>query len=186
MSNNRFRIVKSFVAFFALIVAISAPVLALVARGSSGDYDEARNRAQLEKIGRALQMYRAEYGFVEPARRQTYSHAGLPPRIGQMAFITGKPWSLTLSDIKPATYRSPNPGTFSQMYWGPERYHVQGDVSSLYRTRGERLIVMMDLETDPGLWKSADGIREALVLRLDGTVDKIQFNHHVFLDWSTK
>jgi hypothetical protein len=169
------------------LAAATVSLLPTIALGAAtGDYDEARNRAQLEKIGRALQLYRAEYGFVEPSRRRTYSDAGLPPRIAQWAFEVGKPWSLALSDIKPATYRQPEPGTFSQMYWGPERFGVHGDLSNHYRTRGERLIVLMDLETDPGMWRSADGMREALVLRLDGSVDKIRFNHQVFLDWSTK
>jgi hypothetical protein len=184
--KNPFRRLKAAVAVLAVIVAVSAPVFALVTRATGGDYDEARNRAQLEKIGRALQLYRAEHGFVEPARRQTYSDAGLPPYIAQMTLVAGKPWSLVRADIVPATHRGSTPGTFSQMYWGPDRAQSFGDVSTLYRTRGEQMIVLMDVETDPSRWRSADGRREALVLRLNGTVEKIRFSDNVFLDWSTK
>jgi hypothetical protein len=184
--KNPFRRLKAAVAVLAVIVAVSAPVFALVARATGGDYDEARNRAQLEKIGRALQLYRAEYGFVEPARRRTYSDAGLPQLIAHLTLVNGKRWSLSMDDFRPATFRSASPGTFSQMYWGPEWFQNLGDVSTLYRTRGEQMIVLMDVETDPSRWRSADGQREALVLRLNGMVEKIRFSDNVFLDWSTK
>jgi hypothetical protein len=184
--NESSRRLKAAVAVLAVILAVSAPVFALVARATTGEYDEARNRAQLEKIGRALQLYRAEYGFVEPARRGSYSDAGLPLALNVLFEVPGKPWSLSRADFDPPTRRSHLRSTFAQMYWTPRQYAVHGDVSSYFRTRGEQLIILLDPESEPELWKRPDGVRDVMVLRLNGTVGRVRFNQDVFMDWASK
>lgn len=136
--------------------------------------------SKLKKIGVALQLYRAEYGFLPVAQRKTYSDAGLPPSIATLTLVQGKPWSLPLS-----TFQIGNPITpdisvhFRELYYAEEiaAKHKFPDIGYYLSHRGEELPVLQDMNyPDHELWSTNGVDFKTPVLRLDGTVELITVN----------
>ena len=55
---------------------------------------------KLHRIGRALQLYRAEYGVLPVDQRIDYADAGLPPTLSVLVKDPGKAWYVPLEDFQ--------------------------------------------------------------------------------------
>jgi len=150
-------------------------------------YDYETSIAKLKKIGQALQIYRAEYGFKPVAERKTYSDAGLPYALHVLA-RPGHPWSLPdgmrTFHLPDARYGRDWEINFSHLYWRPEDYSALWDISANYSRRGENMPVLADF--NPGCVtvtlpdEQPEGV--AIVLRLDGSVEVVRYDRRVLHD----
>ena len=191
--NEQTKVTKAKVIFARTCIVLTGLVLAtggvlawMNARSAApaarqDPYDYETSIAKLKKIGQALQIYRAEYGFKPVAERKTYSDAGLPPSILVLA-KAGRIWSLpegiatfTLPD---ARYDQGNPISFSSLYWGPEGNSEMFDLSAAYAERGERMPILADFHPAMVAGRGAEVV-PAILLRLDGTVEITQYNRKV-------
>jgi len=143
-------------------------------------YDYETSIAKLKKVGQALQIYRAEYGFKPVAERKTYSDAGLPPSMSVLAWA-GHSWSLPggLDEFRVPNPSDamPGPGShFTEMYWKPSE--SLGDMTPYFASRGEDLPIMMDVNMNRAR-DLMDRSRQlpAVILRLSGKVDRITFDN---------
>jgi len=140
-------------------------------------YDYETSIAKLKKIGQALQIYRAEYGFKPVAERKTYSDAGLPPSFDALA-EPGHAWSLPegMEDLRLPGQRLPAEFAISfwSLYWQYETDYPGPSQNDLYRSRGEQLIVLGDCNPVVGTPRGSRS--EIVVLRLDGTVDVLTYD----------
>ncbi|MEW5882712.1 MAG: hypothetical protein AB1725_00620 [Armatimonadota bacterium] len=143
-------------------------------RNQNQGYDYEASIAKLRRIGQALQLYRQEWGVKPVEERRTYSDAGLPPFMLNLLTSPYRP------DEGFEIFRVAQPNGFSrsvgthlyQVYVPPQipgTVHIPADV---FARRGESLPVLVDLNMNP---KQDPGRLEAIVLRLDGTVEVISF-----------
>ncbi|MBS1721549.1 MAG: hypothetical protein JSS66_00920 [Armatimonadetes bacterium] len=169
---------------FAVCLILVAVTAGFIQDGQQYNPDE--SRAKLLSIGRALQLYRQEYGYLENvAERKTYSDAGLPPYMAVL-IQPGHRWS-TPNGIKdfqisfPDTPdRAPNTSHFFITYWPKELDEgMNGSMEKYYALRGEKLIVLGDSNGTPTGMK-ASGVAKVMALRLDGTVDVVECENNSF------
>jgi hypothetical protein len=156
--------------------------------GAKPDYDPVESRAKLEAIGRALQIYRQEYGVKPVGERRTMADAGMPRDVFVLA-QPGHAWSLPDGEatFKLSGVRIPHLGR-SDYFMPYLSGWMRGERGDGYRAllsgRGESLIVMYDshISVDSGLTPPA---RRVLVLRLGGTVEEIVYTDRGFSSiWS--
>lgn len=181
--------ISTFVAAACVATAIAMPALPVLASLTSRP-DEEESRAKLLAIGRALQLYREEHPPLPVAQRRDYRDAGLPP---DMVFLTvpGHKWSLPngwadMQVSRPLAEMADVNIHFRATYWRPEDYDKMGDLSTLFRDRGERLIVLADPNIDRNFYNPDIRIRRVMVLRLNGTVEIINYDATKPLDWARK
>jgi hypothetical protein len=173
-----------------LIGCIAALVIAGITafRNQNQGYDYQASIAKLRRIGQALQLYREEWGVKPVDERETISDTGLPP-FGLYALTQpGNPWSLPEE-----AFLLDQPHVGFEMLHLPVHFMVMfpsfnGDAPrSLLRERGEQLPIVADISMN----SSQDMLRhpedlEALVLRLDGSVELVRWNKRVRFDLLTK
>jgi hypothetical protein len=172
-------------ALIAMMLVLLVVALAFFPKAPSSQqgYDYELSMAKLRRIGQALQIYRAHFGFLPPEQRQDFSDAGLPWLLKAALCEPGKPWTvegresafeLPLSRLDPSRGK----GQFMQVYKSAGM-RGEAETAYLYRERGERLPVLADIEmNDTGTWIRAalqDETVEAIVLRLDGSVERIRY-----------
>ncbi len=169
----------------SLVVSLAAFLIAGVvrtAREPSYDYDA--SIAKLKEIGRRLQVYRGEAGYLSPSQRTSSTQAGLPNSMSILGIRRGKAWSTPngIQDFKVQTPRrgvdpGPNTSHFMQLYWEPKLYPPMGDISAFFAERGESLPVLADTNmnsVEDIVNNGSDLV--AIVLRLDGTVSIVHWN----------
>ncbi len=158
-------------------------------RGSS-DYDYARSRENLERIGAALQLYREAYGFLPRSERNNRADAGLPFVLTRLAERPGNPWSLP-SDYStfhapgiPAETRRGRLSDYECWYLSYERLRLKDTrFEGIWSRRGEELPVLIDSNGVRLAQQSGgSGPYQALVLRLGGRVDLVSFDGKTSLD----
>lgn len=179
--------------FAAAGIACAAPLLFLDTVTIQRNYDLRETQTKLARIGRCLALYREEYKPLPVDRRKTYSDAGLPPTLLVFIQAKGRKWSLPggmeafrisapfgLYDIKD----NPNATHFSRLYWTPEHYERLGDISSFFSSRGDELPILADfsINTDAEFADHSRKTLRAVVLRLNGKVDVVEFKHNEHLD----
>lgn len=158
----------------SFLVVIFAGAMAF--KGKKAVYDPAESEAKLRKIGAALQLYRAEFGYKPVAERNNYSDAGLPPSLPWL-IQSGHPWSLEWSDFQISDPRNVGflpKSHFSSQYWDEGRYVRYGDLSPWFKSRGEQLIVLTDANYAPR--DTSQQFKQLLVLRLNGTVEVVSYD----------
>jgi hypothetical protein len=142
------------------------------------EYDPTESIAKLTEIGRALQIYRQEYGVKPVSVRRSFSDAGLPPNIFVLAHA-GHKWSLATGyqsfKLSNAVYLRSLDSSFLLTY----RKYEEPDatLNSFFSSRGERLPILLDMNPTPRV-EHAQGRITAYALRLDGTVELIAFDRH--------
>ena len=140
-------------------------------------YDYETSIAKLKKIGQALQIYRAEYGFKPVAERKTYSDAGLPYALDVLA-EPGHAWSLPegrSTFTLPGALYGDSWLNFGHLYWTPAGNSFLFDLAPNLARRGESLPILADFNPGMRLEGRADAPRmqPAVVLRLDGSVEVV-------------
>ncbi len=153
-------------------------------RGSS-DYDYARSRENLERIGAALQLYRAEYGFLPPEQRTNRVDAGLPFVLTRFAERPGKPWSLPpdystfhAPGVPPSARTDGRLMDYGCWYLSYERLRaLDPRIDGIWARRGEELPILIDYRPSTVYRASIpNGPFEVLVMRLNGRVDLVSWN----------
>jgi hypothetical protein len=176
--------------------ALAATGIAFGLRSSSAptEYDYETSIRKLRAIGAALQIYRQEYGYLEPALRRTSRDAGLPDScvmLGQQGFA----WSLregaqAFSVAKPSwpSGRTGSPFHFTKLYISPPFETEHRTTSEWFARRGERLPIYADLNMN-SIESRADKhntMQRAIILRLNGEVEIVEFDWMGNLDILTK
>lgn len=162
-----------------LVFSIATIILALKSKSDTYDYDEAI--AKLKTIGRALQIYRAEYGYLPPNERKNYSDAGLPPSL-HVLLKKGYKWSLSDSNkvfqlTQPALWRVGDDSHFLDLYWPEWGYKQLGDISFFFKGRGENLPILADDNMNSiEDYLTPGNHAKALILRLNGEVELVTFD----------
>lgn len=141
--------------------------------------DTVRDRLLL--IGRRLQIYRHEKGFLPVGKRRSAKDAGLPSDLLELA-QPGHPWSLPHGradfrfdlPVYNHIYDPPNPSHFMSVY--AER--TPGADPSTWAKYGEkRPILMCELIVDEAIYRDVWAVGyPVLVLRLNGEVARVQRN----------
>lgn len=147
-------------------------------------YSESESRQKLEAIGRALQIYRQDYGLKPVAERKTLADAGLPPYLTVLA-QPGHSWSLpdgmetfSISHPRYSCDLDRHCPHFIVTAWG-------FDVSKLLPVRGEDLVIGGDANfLDPANYYQPTW--QHMALRLNGTVDIVTFKFADYLDFLSK
>ncbi len=153
-------------------------------RNQNQGYDYESSISKLRRIGQALQLYREEWGVKPVGERENLSDAGLPPYGLYALMQPGKPWSLPKD-----AFLLDQPHAGFELLHLPVHFMVMfpsfnGDAPpSLLRERGEQLPIVADISMN----SSEDLLRqpedlEALVLRLDGSVELVRWNKRVRFD----
>lgn len=143
-----------------------------------GKNDSQETLDKLARIGRALQLYRQEYGSLPVNERVDYIDAGLPFSLSVLGTDPSKNWY-----VDPTNFQVPNPSvpglyTFRELYYRREAYGTRllppmGDV---YKRRGEQFPVLEATDWIPEeVWQQNADVTLP-VLRLDGTVEMIKRN----------
>ncbi|MGE0000755.1 MAG: hypothetical protein AB7F50_03185 [Fimbriimonadaceae bacterium] len=132
--------------------------------------DPAEVRAKLERIGRALVLYRQDYPAKPVQEWRNYQDAGLPFTLRTL-LQPGRPWSLGYDDIHfdpPVLIGGQRVGTeFGLAYRSPNR-----PWSELWQANTTRQIVL----TDPDMgYLRRDRSTAVLVLRWDGSVEEVPY-----------
>lgn len=147
------------------------------AQGSNYDWADARQR--LERIGAALQLYREAHGVLPVALRKNAADAGLPPSIWSLA-KQGHRWSTSPSDFRVPHTRMRWPATalnhFVSVYKETKVRLSEAEEQVVWSRRGEDLPILCDWNP----YSSTEMVEGAptktvLILRLNGSVDTIQF-----------
>lgn len=140
-------------------------------------YDWEASRRNLERIGAALQLYREEVDVLPAASRNTYVDAGLPYEIFTLARSTNRAWSIEPSSFQ-VTEVQAHPARPRNEYmvlykteWNPD---VPGFDVAL-RQRGDRLPILMDFNMYSSKQSFHGETVPVLILRLDGTVEQVEF-----------
>jgi hypothetical protein len=168
----------------ALVAICIASVCAAgaVAFIRADDYDLQASIAKLRRIGAALQIYRSEFGVIPVEKRSSPADAGLPPYIELLGKQPDRPWS-TPNGINDFRISSPV-WPWTNMWAGGSHFNRLYNLDdapiylSFYRTRGEMLPVLADLNINraAGSFSTGDQLR-AVILRLNGTVDVVSFTN---------
>ncbi|MGE0000753.1 MAG: hypothetical protein AB7T05_01595 [Fimbriimonadaceae bacterium] len=135
--------------------------------------DPAEVRAKLERIGRALVLYRQDYPAKPVGEWRSFYDAGLPPVMPIQLSVPGHEWTVQKADF---FYEPHVPGAdfasdFAMVYLNPT--HMSADD---WLASGPRQIILFDPlhpGTDPG--RNVGKTRRTLVLRWDGTVEEVEF-----------
>jgi hypothetical protein len=141
-------------------------------------YDADASRAKLERIHRALSLYRQEHGVKPVAEWRTMADAGLPPHPFVLAFEQGRPWSLPMDTFEvegsDQAVTGKRPPTFFCYFLARPISKASADRHERFLHRGEELIYLVDDHLTP--WKQqvgGDRRFDVLALRLNGTVEVV-------------
>lgn len=159
------------------------------AKPSWESYDWTAAEQRLRTIGQSLQIYRQHNGMLPVAQRQSHQDAGIAGEAVEVLTVSltkqGKPWT-----ISPTAFKAPsvavrwNLETLSDFDFVAARRRFESpteptaeDLKEVWRTRGESVPILVDYNMhDTTKIKPTDGPLPLLVLRLDGTVDRIMAN----------
>jgi hypothetical protein len=182
MNLNPSKLWSALVATTAVCAAM--PVLVAMKPQGRAEYDYALSRQKLETIGRALQLYRQEYGIKPVEDRRDFSDAGLPFYLIQLAHPNRSHPIPKDTFLMPYDVGKNYASSFVQLYRVPGQ--PEFDVRSpLFAERGEKLAIFVDLNMNGEAEVTGKAPSKALVLRLDGTVDLVEVNKfgtHALLD----
>ncbi|MEW5882713.1 MAG: hypothetical protein AB1725_00625 [Armatimonadota bacterium] len=164
------------------VVAVAAAGITAFRNQNQG-YDYEASIAKLRRIGQALQLYRQEWGVKPMEERRTYSDAGLPPSLAVLysPAYGSKPWHIEKGYFKVAAPQKPFDKAAMhfvplflteefQRRGYPERY-----VEAL-RGRGEMLPVFADLNANSVAEYAGNRNLRAVVLRLNGAVEVVEYS----------
>ncbi len=168
-----------------LIGCVAALVTAGVTafRNQSQGYDYEASISKLRRIGQALQLYREEWGVKPVAERRTYSDAGLPPSFTVLSSsaYSDKPWHLDKSVFRVASPQKP--WDKSAMHFSPlylpemaQRVGYADRYAQALQSRGEMLPVLADLNGNSVAEYAANRDLRAVVLRLNGSVEVVEYS----------
>ena len=146
-------------------------------------YDWEASRANLLVIGQAVQEYRRSHTVLPVADRRVAADAGLPPSLIMALLETGQPWSVAPARFKVNSFRqvsNPIRSDYNPLYGiGKARAHgpTPGVNEGVWAEVGERMPIVLDVNmyTDHHLMSA--GPLRVLVLRLNGEVDEVLFDH---------
>jgi len=135
--------------------------------------DPVEVRAKLERIGRALVLYRQDYPAKPVGEWRNFYDAGLPPVMPLQLSIPGHDWTVSKDDFffEPHVPGGEFGSDFAMLYLNPT--HMDEDD---WLASGPRQIIMLDPlhpGSDPKGRKG--GSRRTMVLRWDGTVEELEF-----------
>jgi len=165
---------------FAFGSRVLAPKPAPAPRQERQYSDPVEVRAKLERIGRALVLYRQDYPAKPVGEWRNYMDAGLPLGIRRLA-IPGKPWSIAREELFYEPANSLMGGgmvsNFSSLYrLGTLMPELDLDWPSLLQRNGHRQIVLFDTWYPNEPWNGEpEPHRRTMVLRWDGTVEEVEF-----------
>ncbi|HWP31841.1 MAG TPA: hypothetical protein VNK96_09010 [Fimbriimonadales bacterium] len=156
-----------------------------ISEGSQGGYDINESIAKLKAIGKALQIYRAEYGYLPVEQRKNYSDAGLPPFLSDALMDSGFAWSVPKDTFYLSHPNDMHQGkclSFTQLYVdsmedyeSSYEYKKYGDLRELYAKRGEALPILMDFNMLSGKEMAEMTKFPVLILRLNGEVEQVEY-----------
>ena len=155
----------------ATAVSASLPFVVAMTR-SQPEYDYALSRHKLETIGRALQLYRQEYGIKPISERRDYSDAGLPFHLRQLAHPNRTHPIPVDSFFLPWDQAEGMASSFIQLYRPTGEPGAQ-QYAHLFASRGEKLPIFADLHMNGEAELTGKVPSKALILRLDGTVELV-------------
>lgn len=143
-----------------------------------GQNDSQETLDKLARIGRALQIYRQEFGVLPASQRADYIDAGLPFSLSVLGSDPSKAWY-----VDPANFSVPNPAvpgpySFRELYYRKEAYGTRllPPMGEIYKERGESLPVLEVTDWVPNEVWLQDTDVTLPVLRLDGSVVMITRN----------
>jgi hypothetical protein len=145
--------------------------------GVAAQYDPAESASKLRRIGHALRLYREEFVPVPVAQRRSPEDASIPwPNVLAQP---GHPWSLDPSDLKLSSVGHESTTSFSSFVfplWNPEL-----DLNKLLPETGERQVYAVDFRFFPESRRD-EPVWQALVLRVDGTVEVLEYPRFQYVE----
>jgi hypothetical protein len=149
----------------------------------SDDYDIELAASKLGQIGRALQIYRQEFGYKPVEERRRYWDAGLPPSLTVLA-EPGHAWSLKdgIATFKMPRIRYGNPAFITFAFTYNQDHADMPELDPFLVSRGEALPILIDENVTPRADFFDRESSVALALRLNGQVDLITFRPGKELD----
>ena len=159
------------------------------------DYSESESKSKLERIGRALMLYRQEYCVAEESSWETPSDAGLPPVLTVLA-EKGHNWSLPdgMASFRLEGRRMSrlegDAIDFLHLYTLPGIKGAEGTwiekIPAYLSKRGVNFPVLSDphLAMDPKF--DHKEFAETLILRANGRVEKVSYRQNDKLDIYTR
>ena len=135
--------------------------------------DPAEVRAKLERIGRALVLYRQDYPAKPVSEWRNYKDAGVP-MVPTILLEEGHPWTVSADDLHydpPFILQGQRAGTEFVLFYFSQ---VAQDPAN-WKRNGTRQILMFDPKAK-GMFPPPGGpqTRRTLALRWDGTVDEVE------------
>jgi hypothetical protein len=140
--------------------------------GVAAQYDPTESASKLRRIGHALRLYRDEHGSLPVPMRRTLADAGLPPSPATLA-MPGHAWSLRKEDFKlDAMGEEPLPRSFSSFQYAVA--DLEQNWAEILPLTGDRQIFAVDDRFFPESRRD-EPVWQALVLRIDGSVEAVEY-----------